>query len=114
MFKGGMPNMQQMMKQVQEMQKRMDKVQAELENKTVVAETGGGMVKVTANGKQNISKIEINKEVINPDDKEILEDLVLGAVNQAMEKAAALANEDMQKATGGMMPNMPGMKLPGF
>jgi DNA-binding YbaB/EbfC family protein len=112
MFKGGMPNMQQILKQAQKMQEQMDKVQAELENKTITAEAGGGMVKVTANGKQRILKIEVEKEVVNPDDKEMLEDLVLAAVNQALEKASALAAEDMQKITGGMMP--PGMKMPGL
>jgi DNA-binding YbaB/EbfC family protein len=112
MFKGGMPNMQQMMKQVQKMQERMEQVQAELETKTVQAESGGGMVKVTANGKQQIVKIEIEKEVVNPEEKDMLEDLVVAAVNQGLEKASAMAQEEMQKVTGGMMP--PGMKLPGM
>jgi nucleoid-associated protein EbfC len=114
MFKGGMPNMQQMMKQVQKMQEKMDQVQAELENKTVTAEAGGGMVKVTANGKQHIIKIEVEKEVIQPEEKEMLEDLILAAVNQALDRSSAMAADEMQKATGGMMPNIPGMKLPGF
>jgi hypothetical protein len=114
MFKGGMPNMQQILKQAQKMQERMDHVQAELETKIVNGEAGGGMVKVTANGKQRIVKIEVEKEVINPDDKEMLEDLLVAALNQALEKASALAADEMQKATGNMMPNIPGMKLPGF
>ncbi len=114
MFKGGMPNMQNMMKQVQKMQEKMAQVQEELDQKTVTADAGGGMVKVTANGKQHVVKIEIEKEVVNPDDKAMLEDLVLAAVNQALDKSSAMAQEEMQKATGGMLPNIPGMKLPGF
>ncbi len=114
MFKGGMPNMQNMMKQVQKMQEKMAQVQEELEQKTVTADAGGGMVKVTANGKQHVLKIEIEKEVVNPDDKAMLEDLVLAAVNQALDKSSAMAQEEMQNATGGMLPNIPGMKLPGF
>jgi DNA-binding YbaB/EbfC family protein len=114
MFKGSMPNMQQMMKQVQKMQEKMEQVQAELENRTVTAEAGGGMVKVTANGKQRVLKIEVEKEVINPEEKEMLEDLILAAVNQALERSTAMAAEEMQKATGGMIPNIPGIKLPGI
>jgi len=107
MFRGGQPNMQQMMKQVQKMQENMARVQVELEQKTLVGESGGGVVKVTVNGKQQVLKIEISKEAINPDDKEMLEDLVLTAVTQALEKSAALAAEEMNKVTGGM--KLPGM-----
>jgi DNA-binding YbaB/EbfC family protein len=112
MFKGGMPNMQNMMKQVQKMQDAMAKVQAELEHKTVTGDAGGGMVKATANGKQQLTALTIEPDVIDKEEKDILEDLVVAAVNQALEKAAALSQEEMKKATGGMMPSIPGM--PGF
>ena len=114
MFKGGMPNMQNMMKQIQQMQERIAKVQAELEQKTVTADAGGGMVKVTANGKQQIVKIEIEKTAVNPEEKEILEDLIIAAVNKALEQANAMAQLEMKKATEGMIPNIPGMNLPGM
>ncbi len=110
----GLPNMAGMMKQVQQMQEKMAQVQQELEQKTVSAESGGGVVKVTANGKQTLVKIQIDKEVVNPDDVEMLEDLVLAASNKALEEASKMAQEEMSKVTSGMLPNIPGLNLPGM
>jgi hypothetical protein len=106
--------MQGMLKQVQKMQEKMQEVQNELENKFVTEESGGGMVKVTANGKLTVTKIQIEKEVLNSDDPEMLEDLVVAAVNKAIDSAQKMAQEEMQKATSGMMPNIPGLNLPGM
>lgn len=110
----GLPNMQGMLKQIQKMQEKMAQVQEGLETKTVVGESGGGMVKVTANGKQRIIKVQIDKEVVTPDDVEMLEDLVLAAANKALEEAAKMAQEEISRATSGMLPTIPGMNIPGL
>jgi len=97
-----------MMKQVQKMQAKMEEVQKELENKRVEGTSGGGMVKVIANGKQEILEIKIDPEVVNKEDVEMLEDLVLAAVNQAREKSVEIQNEEMAKLSGGLkIPGMP-------
>jgi DNA-binding YbaB/EbfC family protein len=105
-------NMQGMLKQIQKMQADMAKVQAELENKTVTEESGGGMVKVTANGKKEILSINIDPEIVKSGDKEMLEDLVVAAVNKALHTAGKMAEEEIASVTKGMLP--PGMNIPGF
>ncbi|MFO7447076.1 MAG: YbaB/EbfC family nucleoid-associated protein [Ignavibacteriaceae bacterium] len=108
-MKGGM---QGMLKQVQKMQAEMQKVQSELGNKTVTEEAGGGMIRATANGNKDIMSVEIDPQVINAEEKEILEDLVVAAVNKALQSAAKMAEEEMAKVTKGMLP--PGLNLPGL
>jgi DNA-binding YbaB/EbfC family protein len=106
---GGMGggNMNSMMKQVQKMQTDMAKLQEELEEKEVEATAGGGAVKVIATGKKAILSVKIDPEVIDEDDIEMLEDLVLAAVNEALTKAEDMVNSEMNKITGGM--NIPGL-----
>jgi len=113
-FMTGFPNMSGMMKQIQEMQQRVAKVQEELEGKTTTGESGGGMVKVTANGKQEVVSIKIDKEVVNPEEMDMLEDLILAATNKALENAGKMAKEEMSKVTSGMLPNIPGLNIPGL
>lgn len=109
-----MPDMQGMMKQVQQLQEKMARVQAELEQKTVTAEAGGGMIRVTVNGRQQIVAIRIEKEAVDPAEVEMLEDLVVSAVNKGLEESQKMAQEEMQKATAGVLPRIPGLGLPGF
>lgn len=107
MAKGGFPgfggaNMGNLMKQAQKMQKDMEKMQAELQEKTVEATAGGGAITVTATGKKEIKEIIIKPEVVDPDDIEMLQDLILAAVNEALRKADELAGAEMNRITGGM------------
>jgi len=98
-----------MMKQVQKMQAEMEKIQEQLAQERVEATAGGGVVKVVANGRQEILEIKISPEVVNADDVEMLEDLVLAAVNQAREKAAELQTQNLAKLTGGL--KIPGLSV---
>ena len=108
-------NMGNIFKQAQQVQAKLQKVQEELADKTVEGSAGGGMVTAIANGKNEIVQIKIDQEVVDPEDVEILEDLVVAAVNQALTKSQEMANEEMAKVTGGMMQGMPsGLKIPGM
>lgn len=106
-FPGGNFNVNQMMKQAQKMQQEMAKVQEELQNKTVEATAGGGMVTVAANGKKELVDIKIDPQVVDSDDVEMLQDLILAACNEALHKAEDMMAEEMQKLTGGL--NIPGL-----
>ena len=102
-----MKGMANMMKQAQQLQSKMLKLQEELAEKTVESSSGGGMVKVIANGRQQIVSIQIENEVVDPDDVEMLQDLVLAAVNDALSKAQEMVSGEMGKLTGGL--NIPGL-----
>ena len=102
-----MKNMNQMMKQVKKMQAQMEKAQEELANKEVTATAGGGVVKVTATGQKQIVSIEIDPEAVDPEDVEMLQDLVTAAVNEALKQVDELVAQDLGKFTGGL--NIPGM-----
>jgi DNA-binding YbaB/EbfC family protein len=102
-----MKGMGNMMKQAQQLQSKMMKLQEELAEKTVESSSGGGMVKVTANGRQQILSIQIEKEVVDPDDVEMLQDLVMAAINDALAKAQEMVSSEMGKLTGGL--NIPGL-----
>lgn len=104
--------MNAMMKQAQKLQAKLAKVQQDLASKEVEGTSGGGMVTVRANGHQDILSVKIDPEVVDPEDVEMLEDLVLAAIQQAREKSTAMAEAEMQKATAGLIP--PGMNMPGF
>jgi len=106
----GVPNMGNLMKQAQQFQSKMAKLQEELGSQTVEASAGGGMVTVVVNGQQEILSISIDPEVIDPDDVEMLQDLILAAVNDGVTKAKNMVNEEMGKLTKGLnIPNIPGM-----
>ncbi len=104
---GGPGNMNQMLKQAQKMQEDMATLQEDLENREYSATSGGGLIEVTVDGKHNIKKLTINPDAVDPDDVEMLEDLITVAVNEAIGNAAKTAEEEMGAITGGL--NMPGL-----
>lgn len=103
-------NMQDMLRKAQEMQGEIERIRKEAEMKKVQVETGGGMVKIEMNGAQKVTKLEIAKEIVNPDDTEMLEDLVLAAFNKATDESKAMLGNEMKNLSG-MMPNIPGLNL---
>ncbi len=107
MFNPGMANMQGMMKKVQKMQQDMLKMQEELKNRTVEATAGGGAVTVVVTGRKTVEKVTIAPSAVDPEDVEMLEDLVTTAINEAMRKVDEMTEKEMGKITGGM-------KLPGI
>ena len=102
-FPGGMPgNMNNLMKQAQKMQKQMEEQAKEMEEKSFTATAGGGAVEVTVSGKKEVQKVKLQEEVVDPDDVEMLEDLIMAAVNEAIRKMEDLQSEKMSKITGGL------------
>jgi len=107
MFPGGKKGMKDLMKQAQKMQKDMQKAQEELANMVVEGTSGGGMVTVKMNGQNKVLSVKIDPDVVDPDDIEMLEDLIMAATNEAQEKISKTSEQEMSKLTGGM-------KIPGL
>ncbi|HYM71740.1 MAG TPA: YbaB/EbfC family nucleoid-associated protein [Stellaceae bacterium] len=106
-----MKNLGQLMKQAQQMQSKMAEIQAQLETVEMTGAAGGGMVQITLNGKGDLKSIKIDKSVLDPNDSEVVEDLIVAAFNDAKQKVSAYTEAEMHKLTGGL--NLPGgMKLP--
>ena len=102
-----MKDMQGLLRQAQQMQERLARLQEELAGKTVEASAGGGMVTVVVNGRQEVVSVRIEKEVVSPEDVELLQDLVAGAMNEAISRSRKMMADEMAKITGGM--NLPGL-----
>ena len=99
----GMPgNMGNLMKQAQKMQRQMEESQKELESKEITGQAGGGVVKITVSGKKEITKVEIDPEAVDPEDTEMLEDLIMAAANEALRQIEELSQQTMGKLTGGL------------
>ena len=102
-FPGGMPgNMNNLMKQAQKMQRQMEEATKELQEKEATASAGGGVVEVTVSGKREVTKVKIDPEAVDPDDVEMLEDLIMAATNEAFREIEELSTQSMSKITGGL------------
>ena len=107
-FPGGMPgNMNNLMKQAQKMQKQMEEAQRELEEQEITATAGGGAVEITVTGKHEVKKVKLTEEVVDPDDIEMLEDLIMAATNEALRKVDEASQKSMSQITGGLVGGLP-------
>ncbi|RPD48745.1 YbaB/EbfC family nucleoid-associated protein [Hymenobacter sediminis] len=107
-------DMMGMMGKMKELQDKMKQAQDQLQYVTATAESGGGLVKATANGQRSLLKLEIDESLLQPQDRDMLADLVVAAVNKVMEEAGEKAKEEMKKTTSGLIPNIPGLDLGSF
>jgi DNA-binding YbaB/EbfC family protein len=107
-------DMMGMMGKVKELQDKMKQAQDEVQFLTATAESGGGLVKATANGKRNVVKLEIDESLLSPADREMLADLVVAAVNKALDEVSEKAKEELKNKTAGLMPYLPGLDLGNF
>lgn len=104
-------DMMKMMGKMKEVQAKIKEAQDNLEHVRATAESGGGMVKATVNGKKQLISLEIDPVIVKADDKQVMQDLIVAAVNKATEEAEVLAKEEIKKSTEGLLPNIPGMDL---
>ena len=107
-------DMNKMMEKVKEVQEKMKAAQENLGSITVTSEAGAGMVKAVVNGKKQVVDLEIDPDLMKPDDKEMMQDLIIAAVNKALVEIDAQIKEEMKKSTDGMIPNIPGFDLGNF
>ena len=104
-------DMMNMMGKMKDIQAKMKEAQANLVNIKVEGESGGGMVKVTVNGAKQVESIQIDDDLVKPEDKEMLQDLTVAAINKALQEVEIKAKEELKKSTEGLLPNIPGMDL---
>ena len=107
-------DMMGMMGKVKELQDKMQQAQAQLGHITATGEAGGGLVRATADGHRHLLKLDIDPSLLTPEDREMLPDLVVAAVNKALDAAAELGRQEMQRQTSGLLPNLPGLDLNGM